>query len=311
MKFYKILILSLVLLFPIGKVKGESVSQKEGMKIAQSFFNQLYGEVTAPPKMVWNGRQLTTDRLFAPFYIYNSPKGGFVIISAENKAYPILAYSKTNQFLRDKLGDEENSLLSQYAHEIELIRYDGRLPVSSLSAWQNLPEYIAGIIENPYAISEYRELSLEKRERIEDIDRRNGWIVMPTAVEYKVYDPEEYRAITLDDIAVDNEPEPFSFFYDFLEEIKKEAETRNIQFEEYLNPTSPDVRPLGGGHYEIRMPEETVMVRIYSVHGAKMQEKYFSDTNLLNLNLESLPNGFYVALALTESGNIYGFKLFR
>ena len=98
-------ILGAVGLFPVV-IKGETVSQKQAMGIAQTFFNTLYGEVTAPPKFVWNGRQLTTDRLFNPFYIYNSPKGGFVIISAENKAYPILAYGKNTAFSRDQLGDD-------------------------------------------------------------------------------------------------------------------------------------------------------------------------------------------------------------
>lgn len=86
---------------------AETVSRKEANSIAGTFFNAAYGEVTAPPQMVWNGRQLTTDRLFSPIYVYNSPKGGYVIISGENKAYPILAYSKVRKFDKDKISDDE------------------------------------------------------------------------------------------------------------------------------------------------------------------------------------------------------------
>ena len=69
---------------------AETVSQKHASKIAETFFNTAYGIHVAAPKFAWNGRQLTTDRLFTPFYIYNHPRGGFVIISAENKAFPVL-----------------------------------------------------------------------------------------------------------------------------------------------------------------------------------------------------------------------------
>ena len=48
---------------------AETVSRKEANSIAGTFFNAAYGEVTAPPQMVWNGRQLTTDRLFSPIYV--------------------------------------------------------------------------------------------------------------------------------------------------------------------------------------------------------------------------------------------------
>lgn len=291
---------------------AETVSQKEAAKVAQNFLNELYGEVTAPAKMVWNGRQLTTDRLFAPFYVYNSPKGGFVMISADNKAYPVLAYSSTSSFQKDKLNEEENALLKKYAKEIELIRYDSRVPENAMSAWQNLPTYISSVINSPYSTDEYRNLSEEKKERIESIDRRNSWIVMPGAVEYAIYDEDNYRDITLDDITVEEEEDiPFSFFYDFLETARKESAAREMQLEEMLNPTKPIVQPLGGGHYTISLPENAIMMRVYSIDGAKGIEKYFPNTDVVNLNIESLPSGFYAGLVLCDSGKIYGFKLYR
>lgn len=304
-------ILGAVGLFPVG-MKGETVSQKQAMGIAQTFFNTLYGEVTAPPKLVWNGRQLTTDRLFNPFYIYNSPKGGFVIISAENKAYPILAYGKNTAFSRDQLGDDENDLLKQYAREIEMIRYDSRIPTSALSAWQNMNTYLDRTVKTPYATSEFNNLSEERRDKIEEIDRRNGWIAMPTAVEFAIYDPDAYRDITLDDVLAEEEEEiPFAFYEDFLATIAAESAARDLALEEMLTPTKPIVKSLGGGHFEITFPEDIRLMRVYGMNGGMGMERYFKETPVVNIDLSALTPGFYVGLVLSDSGKIYGFKLYR
>ena len=160
--------------------QAETVSQKQASKIAEAFFNQAHGIYLAAPKMVWNGRQLTTDRLFSPFYVYNHPKGGFVIVAADSKSYPILGYSKTGKFDKDRLTDEERELLSKYAHEIELIRYDPRIPERAVAAWGNLPLAINEVLSNPYDTPEYEALSEEGRDFIEAIDRRNNSVMQTT-----------------------------------------------------------------------------------------------------------------------------------
>lgn len=305
------LIFSLLSAF-MPEVKAETVSQKEASRVAQTFFNALYGEVTAPPKLVWNGRQLTTDRLFNPFYIYNSPKGGFVIISAENKAYPVIAYSRQNVFNRESFGEEENALLQQYAREIELIRYDSRIPTSALYAWQNMNTYLDRTVNNPYNTAEFSNLSDERKERIEAIDRRNGWVVMPTAVEFSIYDPDNFRELTLDDILEEETEEiPFSFYEDFIRTIEMEQTTRAMELEEMLAPTKPVVKSLGGGHFEITFPETIRLMRIYSLDGSLGQERYFRDTPVVNMDISALVPGFYAGIVLSESGKLYGFKLYR
>lgn len=295
---------------------AETVSQKEAMKLAETFFNTMYGEVSAPPKLYWNGRQLTTDRLFSPFYIYNHPKGGFVIISADNKAYPIFAYSKTVPFSRENLGENENQLLKKYAKEVELIRYDPRLPVNALGAWQNLPSYISKMVNTPYATDEYRALSEEQKENIETIDRKNSWIVMPSAVEYDIYDPSRYRDLTLDDITsgyigAEEEEIPFSFYENFIKSIAKENEERERMLEELIQPTHPVVRPQGGAHFAIYLPEEASLMRVYSINGSMAQERYYKGVSTVNVNLEALPGGYYVGLVMCKDGKIFGFKLYR
>ena len=116
--------------------------EKEANSIAGLFQCRLWrGYGSASDGM----ERTATDyrQIVFPIYVYNSPKGGYVIISGENKAYPILAYSKGRKFDKDKISDDEKEVLKTYAREIELIRYDPRIPAKAMEAWRNIPEYIS------------------------------------------------------------------------------------------------------------------------------------------------------------------------
>lgn len=123
-------------------VSAETVSQKQAQQMAQQFFNEAAGRVVGPVKLIYNGRKLTTGRLFNPFYVYNNPTGGFVIISAENKTFPILGFSLKDNFDPERLGETEISLLKSYAREIELIRYDTDVPYQAIEAWTDFPGFV-------------------------------------------------------------------------------------------------------------------------------------------------------------------------
>lgn len=305
------LLVCMAVLTSIQNGKAENVTQKQAMQIAQTFFNQIYGEVVVSPKLDWNGRQLTTDRLFAPFYIYNHPRGGFVIIPADSKAYPIIGYSKTGKFDRSKLNDQETELLKKYAREIELIRYDSRIPQNALYAWQNLPLYVNKILNNPYNTPEFESLTEQQKENLEEIDRRNNAIMLPSAVEFKLYDPDLYRDYTLDDVTADQEEIPFKFYEDFINEIKTEQSMRLAELDEIISPTKPVIVSTTGAHYTIRFPQNINLVRIYNMQGMRVMERSFKDSDLINLDISSLPAGFYAMLALGDDGHVYGIKLYR
>lgn len=125
----------------------ETVSQKQAKQIASQFFNAANGQIMGEPKLVYNGRRLTTNNLFPPFYVYNLQAGGFVVISAENKAFPILGYDLKDNFNPDKMSETLKELLRLYALHIENIRYDSTYPYEAEKAWQNIPEYISNILD--------------------------------------------------------------------------------------------------------------------------------------------------------------------
>lgn len=190
---FPILILAAANVLPAG---AETVSQKEASGIAHRFFNAARGEVMAKPKLVWNGKRLTTDRLFTPFYVYNNPSGGFVMVSAENKAFPILAYSLKDSFDPGSLSDTETALFKTYARHIENIRYDDRIPSEAIRAWGDLNGYINSILTSTKDITD-PAISMEDADEllqyVENADTYNGYSF--------IYTPEQWNAMISDEFS--------------------------------------------------------------------------------------------------------------
>ena len=126
----------------VGTMHSETVSQKQAKKIAEMFFNEARGMKMSAPEYVYNGKSLSTGRFMIPFYLFNHSSGGFVIVAADNKAFPILAFDLERKFDKKNIGQDMLGLLSMYAKHIEYVRYDSQVPESAIRAWQNLPEYI-------------------------------------------------------------------------------------------------------------------------------------------------------------------------
>lgn len=354
-----------------AEMRGETVSQKEAARMAQTFFNAANGQVMGKPNLVYNGKKLTTDRLFSPFYIYNLPKGGFVIISAENKAMPILGYSLNDNFDPESMGDATKALLTEYARDIEYIRYDSRVPEEAIAAWNDFNGYVGNLLTARYDATD-PDISLEEaaeivsnietsgridelssdiftprqwQDLIEDelrtsktlalgivgdrellpaivhgrkgdyfrivLDGRNDWLMRLMATEFL----SDGQVAELGNVPVIEEPieeeEPFLLYEDFVAETRAEEERRTAALEERLVPTEPIVRSVGGGHFEIMLPEDVVMVRVYSLQGAQVETRTYKDTNTAVISLDGDPNGFYFALLNGKSGKPYGIKLWK
>lgn len=367
-----ILILTIVLLysFSIVDVKGETVSQKQAQEMARLFFNESAGKVMAPPKLIFNGRRLTTDRLFTPFYVYNNPAGGFVIISAENKAFPILGFSLKDNFDPDLMGDAENALLVSYAREIELIRYDSGYVEDAERAWINYPKYVKDILTSRYEATDpkfsleeadqlleyaveddalifsdiytpeqWREMILEELSSKEsvpvwlvkgenvipivihghqgdyfriELTRRNTWLMRLNATENI---SSNMVSTVLNPINLPNEEieeNAFLEFDTFTNEVSQtETSRRTLPHKDLSLSTEPRLLPLGGGHYEIILPERINLVRIFKLDGSQVNRYTFGNTMVANIDLSPSASGFYIVNAIDENGKSYGFKIYR
>ncbi len=252
---------------------AETVSQKEAKAMAQKFFNESKNYVTPPVSYVYNGKDLTTQRLFTPFYVFNSPTGGFVIVSAENKAFPILAYSLQGQFNKDNISSSVRSILKEFSRDVELIRYDSRIPTDAIYQWSVYSDVVYDILKNPDN-NEFYAVPMDDKGKMLMV-RRSA-----TEFDFENQQPVEYGLSPL--------------------------ETGSMDL-----PKPPDVISSGGGHFSLSVPEEVERVIIYDISGTIVAHKTFKNTSLANIDLGGHPNGFYIALLIDKSGISHAVKLYR
>lgn len=252
---------------------AETVGMKQAKAMAQNFFNESRHYVTAPVSYVYNGKDLTNQRLFTPFYVFNSPAGGFVIISAENKAFPILAYSLKQKFDKDKMIPMVKSALSDFARDIDMIRFDSRIPSDAIEEWVTYPNVVFDIFENPEN-DDYYAASFDVEDGV--------WMVRRYATEFdfETSEPVEYALVPVEEMKIDL-------------------------------PEAPVVTPNGGGRFALTLPQEIDRVIIYNVAGAPVIQKKFRNTNTAFVDLAGEPNGFYIALLIDKSGVRHATKLYR
>lgn len=300
-KYLSILVLTALSLCGIQSVQAETVSQKEASRLAEAFFNTSAGQVMGKPKLVYNGKNLTTNRLFSPFYVYNHPKGGFVIIAADNKALPVLGYSLKETFSPDNIDESTKELLTEYAKDIEYIRYDSRVPDEAIAAWTGIPGYLHSLL---FDTPNYDIATLEGHDQ---------WRMRSRATEFPgVGDLKRAASAEEDqDVTDEGEETPFKFYDDFVSETRAAEEDRLQMFEERLRPSEPVLRWIGGGHYELRLPEDVAMVRIYNLSGRMVRELTYRSTDTALFNIDSEPTGFYFVLANGVSGRPYGLKIYK
>ena len=357
---------------------AETVAQKQAMKMAQQFFNQAYHETTAPVKLVYNGKRLTTERLFTPFYVYNQPRGGFVIISAENKTFPILAYSLQSNFDPEALSESEKGWLKSYAFDIEMIRYDSRVPEEAITAWTNYPEYLAALLDAPESVASPQMSEADAASSLDEIlyaeddsrdgeysafytpaqwqdmiddqlaregnvalgyvdtahrltpgvvygkkgdyyriafDRRNDWMVRLLPAEYlgermvALIGEPRYKSPS------EEEDPAFAFYDSYADEMRRNAFPSTSGIEDgamALISDTPIVRNIGGGHFEVMLPENARLAMLYNINGSHIgRNTYDGRSPIAHLNIEGESGGFYFAVIFGESGRPYSVKLYR
>lgn len=252
---------------------AETIGQKEAKSMAQKFFNESRNFVTPPVQYVYNGKELTNQRLFTPFYVFNSPTGGFVVVSAENKAFPILGYSLKERFDKERMTPMVRDILTDFSRDIEMIRYDSRIPSDAIEQWATYPEVVFDMLKNPEN-HDYYAVSFDDAEAV--------WMVRREATEF--------------DFEVE---EPVEYAYE-------RAETRSVEI-----PEPPVVTSNIAGHFALSLPMEIEKVIVYDVAGMMVQQRKFRNTNVAHVDLAANPNGFYIALVIDRDGVGHAVKLYR
>ena len=133
----KILLASLSLLAAVTAM-AETVSGERATKAAATIFGAT--RASAAPVLVWDGTDAATKGATTPaFYVFNNPGGGFVIISGEDAAYPVLGYSDTGSFEVEGMPSNIKGWFDGYAAQVEYIRANGIGQSAEIAAmWKNL-----------------------------------------------------------------------------------------------------------------------------------------------------------------------------
>ncbi|MDE5586399.1 MAG: Spi family protease inhibitor [Muribaculaceae bacterium] len=270
-----ILMMAVCGLMPAGGhlLYAETIGQKEAKSMAQKFFNESRNYVTPPVAYVYNGKDLSNQRLFTPFYVFNSPSGGFVVVSAENKAFPILAYSLKENFDKDRMTPMTRDILTDFSRDIEMIRYDSRIPSDAIEQWATYPEVVFDMLKNPEN-DDYYAVSFDDGEAF--------WMVRRAATEFdfETEDPVEYALAPSETIS------------------------------ESL-PETPLVTSNIAGHFALSLPMDIERVIVYDVTGMMVENKKYKSTNVAHIDIAAHPNGFYIALVIDSDGIGHAVKLYR
>lgn len=288
-----------MLLCPLDSL-GETVSRKQAEVVAKRFFEAAGLATDKNPRIVYDGRRLTTHRLFPPFFLFNNPVGGFVMISADNKAFPILGFSIKGSFSQEEVKGVLKEVMEGYARDIEYIRHDGRVPEKAALAWINIDSHISSLLSSVGGGEEWFNMSID--DMSDDIRLRHKAIEFTDPGE-SFFFPNEY--------AEKGSDEPFSFYRRFLAQTESERAERERIFDERLNPVEPVVTGGTGGHYRVTMPENVILSRIYNPEGMMVDRHQYRDSRTIELSLDKEAPGLYIVVVSGESGKQYCFKFLK
>ena len=121
----------ILLLFALCTVllsRAENVSPERAAAAAEAFFASVSTKSTAGQMtLVATFPDIPTkSRDEAPaLYVFESPSGGFVIVSGDDVAVPVTGYSRTGRFPREDMPDNMRSLIAWHSSIIQYAREQG------------------------------------------------------------------------------------------------------------------------------------------------------------------------------------------
>ena len=144
--------LLLICLFLCGLLSAENISIKQAEDFALAFFQQHARSRSITHEqlqMVWDGEETQSRNNAAPaFYVFNrTDQPGFVIVSGDNIAMPVLGYSLDNGFRTENIPNNIRYWLLGIREEINKARKDEFQPASrTIQAWDSRAADIGQVI---------------------------------------------------------------------------------------------------------------------------------------------------------------------
>ena len=115
---------TLVLIFAAVLAMAGNVTPEKARTMAASFFTDTRS--TAKVSLAWDGTDGLTRSAASPaFYVFNREGGGFVIISGDDAAVPVLGFSETGTFRTEGMPENIRHWFDGYTAQINYLRNIG------------------------------------------------------------------------------------------------------------------------------------------------------------------------------------------
>jgi hypothetical protein len=141
MKAFKLFFALFVILFSLQKSFSQIITKDEAEKYAINVFSEISETSDLNNISFTEGMTVQKEEGNPAMYIFNVTNGGFVIISAETKAFPVLAFSTENNIPIDeeKWNISFNEWVDLYCEQINLLRKENNNPEKEISEkWKQL-----------------------------------------------------------------------------------------------------------------------------------------------------------------------------
>ena len=131
----------MLMLCCIGVVFAKPVDSELAKKVALNFLKSTE-KVAAADLTVEDFKDITATTPFHEFYVFSIHEGrGFILVSGDDRALPILGYSLNNPFVSESMPENARWWLGTYEEQISQIRTQGIEPSQETSSqWRSLLE---------------------------------------------------------------------------------------------------------------------------------------------------------------------------
>ena len=129
---------TLILFFAAGLAIAGNVTPEKARELASAFFTTTRS--AAEVELVWDGTDGQTRAAASPaFYVFNNRGGGFVVLSGEDAAVPVLGFSETGSFTADNLPSNIRYWFDEYTRQINYLRNTGSKQTAECAAlWEQV-----------------------------------------------------------------------------------------------------------------------------------------------------------------------------
>ena len=165
-------IITFLLLIPCTSLFAKSVSLEMAKIIAQNWYKHFAADKNATGEI--NGYFVTKSNRYDSYYTFVFEEGGWVIVSADDAAEPILGYSFTSLFSKEKNHPALKSLLEKYKALIDYVVSNRLMIEETADLWH-------GILNNDFS-------NYEDNTRIEPLLQTKWHQVYP----YNLYCPLDH-----------------------------------------------------------------------------------------------------------------------